>query len=135
MSLPTLALLPQPLLELAALRSAPQDPAQELTQQPAGADGAQPPAQEPGGMTSMLVPMLIIFAIFYFVMILPERKARKKREAMLAEMKKGDAVVTNGGLHGTIAALADDVVTLQVDEGVRLRFSRAAIQSVVAKEG
>jgi preprotein translocase subunit YajC len=78
--------------------------------------------------------MGIIFAIFWFVMIGPERKNRKKREAMLAAMGKGDKVMTSGGLYGTIVQVQDDVVTLQVDEGVRLRFSRAAIQTVLAED-
>ncbi len=133
MSLPPIAHLPAPVLELALLDAAPQDAAQELAQPPAETTGGEAPAKSPSLFGGMMVPMLVIFAIFYFVMIGPERKARKKREAMLAEMKKGDAVVTSSGLHGTIAALVDDVVTLQVDEGVRLRFSRAAIQTIVPK--
>jgi preprotein translocase subunit YajC len=118
----------------ANVQDAPQETAQESAQESAqtaaGGEGTPPPAQDPGIFGSMWFPMILIFAVFYFVMIGPERKARKKREAMLAAMKKGDQVVTSSGLHGTIAALADDVVTLSVDEGVRLRFSRAAIQTV-----
>jgi preprotein translocase subunit YajC len=131
MTLPSRPTSTLALPDLARLEAMPQDTPQELTQQPAGPEGAAPPAQDPGIFGSMWFPMILIFAVFYFVMIGPERKARKKREAMLAEMKKGDAVVTSSGLHGTIAALVDDVVTLQVDEGVRLRFSRAAIQTVL----
>jgi preprotein translocase subunit YajC len=134
MSLTSLASLPAPVLELARLEAATQDPAQELAQAPAETGGGEVPPAGPSWFGGMALPMVVIFAIFYFVMIGPERKARKKREAMLAAMKKGDAVVTSSGLHGTIAALADDVVTLQVDEGVRLRFSRAAIQTVVTKD-
>lgn len=134
MSLPKLARLSAPVLDLATLDPEPQDAAQELAQPPAGTTGGDAASEGSGIFGGMLIPMLAIFAIFYFVMIGPERKARKKREAMLAEMKKGDAVVTSSGMHGTIAALADDVITLQVDEGVRLRFSRAAIQTVLPKD-
>ena len=134
MSLLSLAPLPAPVLELALLDAAPQDAAQELAQAPAETTGGEMPPESPSMWGGMMLPMLAIFAIFYFVMIGPERKARKKREAMLSAIKKGDAVVTSSGLHGTVAALADDVVTLQVDEGVRLRFSRAAIQTVVPKD-
>lgn len=135
---PTLSALPDaPTLDLAALAGLRQDPAQEAVQSemppPDGPDeGGEDPAPSPFG--GMMIPMLIIFGIFYFVMIGPERKARKKREAMLSELKKGDHVVTASGLHGTIANMAEDVITLQVDEGVRLRFSRAAIQTVVPKD-
>jgi preprotein translocase subunit YajC len=138
MSLPNFAHLSvpvsAPMLDLAMQDAAPQDAAQELAQPPAGTTGGEAPPSGWNPFGGMMIPMLAIFAIFYFVMIGPERKARKKREAMLAQMKKGDAVVTSSGLHGTIAALADDVITLQVDEGVRLRFSRAAIQSVLPKD-
>jgi len=142
MSLPSLASLPAPVLELATLDAtldaAPQEAAQGVTQAPAETGGGELPAPSKGPFSwltdGMMLPMLAVFAIFYFVMIGPERKARKKREGMLAAMKKGDAVVTSSGLHGTIAAIADDVVTLQVDEGVRLRFSRAAIQTIAPKD-
>jgi len=122
-----------PLLDLATLAALPQETAQGQTQAPDAAGGDQPTGSGPAGL-GMVWPMLIIFAIFYVVMIGPERKARKKREAMLGELKKGDHVVTSSGLHGTVAILAEDVITLQVDEGVRLRFSRAAIQTVVPKD-
>ena len=97
-----------------------------------GATETQPPSQSAFG--SLLFPMLAIFAIFYFVMIGPDRKQRKKREAMLAALKKGDKLVTSSGMFGQVAAIQDDVVTLQVADGVRVRFSRAAIQTVLVDE-
>jgi preprotein translocase subunit YajC len=129
-------------LDLALLDSAPASPTLALTLQdpaPGDAAGTSDPA---GGATptgspwgSLMFPMLLVFAIFYFVMIGPERKARRKREAMLAAVKKGDKVLTTGGMFATVAALQDDVVTLQIDDGVRVRFSRASIQSVVEADG
>jgi len=97
---------------------------------------ASAPATPPNSSAwwSQFALMGIIFAIFWFVMIGPERKNRKKREAMLAAMGKGDKVMTSGGLYGTIVQVQDDVVTLQVDEGVRLRFTRAAIQTVLSED-
>lgn len=83
-----------------------------------------------GGM----FPIIAIFAIFYFVMIGPERKNRKKREGMLAALKKGDKVMTNGGMYATVAAVQDDRVTLQIADGVRVRYSVAAIQTVETDE-
>lgn len=131
MSLPYRPLPTVLLLDPVRLEADVQDAPQEAAQPSTGSEGSVPPARDPGIFGSMWFPMILVFAVFYFVMIGPERKARKKREAMLAAMKKGDQVVTSSGLHGTIAALADDVVTLSVDEGVRLRFSRAAIQTVL----
>jgi preprotein translocase subunit YajC len=78
--------------------------------------------------------MVVIVGIFYFIVILPERKKQKQRNAMLSAMKKGDRVMTSGGIYGQVAIIQDDVVTLQVDEGVRMRFARAAIQNVLAPE-
>lgn len=87
-----------------------------------------------GGLSSYLVPMLLIFVIFWVVMIGPERKQRKKREEMLGGLKKGDKVMTTSGLFGAVAQVKDEVVTLQVAEGVRMRFTRSAIQSVIDAE-
>lgn len=90
---------------------------------------APPPTGLFGG--SMLVPLLLVLVIFWVVMIGPERKARKKREAMLGALSKGDKVMTTSGMYGVVTQVRDDVVTLQVADGVRLRFSRAAIQDVL----
>ena len=86
-----------------------------------------------GGLGSFF-PIIAIFAIFYFVMIGPERKNRKKREGMLAALKKGDKVMTNVGMYATVAAVQDDRVTLQIADGVRVRYSVAAIQTVETDE-
>ncbi len=97
---------------------------------PAGSEGPPPPS---GGLFggSMLFPLLAVFAIFYFVMIGPERKQRRKREAMLKAVKKGDKVMTTGGMYATVAAVQDDVVTLQIADGVRARFSMQSLQAVI----
>jgi preprotein translocase subunit YajC len=78
--------------------------------------------------------LLLIFAIFYFVMIRPEGKKRREREAMLQRVKKGDKVMTSSGMYASVAAVQDEVITLQIADGVRVRFSRQAIQSVVEEE-
>lgn len=94
-----------------------------------GATGEAPAAQAPW-WAGWIMPVALL-AIFYFVMIVPERKARKKREAMLTAMKKGDRVMTSGGMYATIAAINGDEITLQIDDGVRARFSRQAITQVL----
>ena len=81
-----------------------------------------------------MLPLILIFAIFYFVMIGPERKKRKQREAMLAELKKGDKIMTSGGMLAAVANVADDVVTLQIADGVRVRYSRQSIQTVISDD-
>jgi preprotein translocase subunit YajC len=102
---------------------------------------ATPPAATqpagPGGMMGMIVsyaPLIMIGVVFWLLMIRPEQKNRKKRQEMLAAVKKGDKVVTSGGLYGTVVQIQDRIVTLQVAEGVRMRFTVAAIQDVVTEE-
>jgi preprotein translocase subunit YajC len=103
-----------------------------------GAVGGQNPEQQTPGISSMLtsfMPMILIVAVFYFVMIAPERKQRKKREAMLAAVKKGDKVLTTGGMFASVAAVNEDSVTLLAADDVRLKFSRTAIAQVIEVEG
>jgi preprotein translocase subunit YajC len=93
--------------------------------------------EEGGGgslLGSSLFPLLLIGVIFWFVVLGPERKNRKKREVMIAALKKGDEVMTNSGLYGRIVQIKGEQVTLQVDDKVRLRFARVAIQGLVNPE-
>ncbi len=88
-----------------------------------------------GGGSSMWIPLVAMGAIFYFLMIAPERKQRKARQAMLDAVKKGDSVMTTGGIMGTVANVEESRVTVQVSDGVRMRFSRQAIQAVLDEDG
>ncbi|MCF6092752.1 preprotein translocase subunit YajC [Microaerobacter geothermalis] len=94
----------------------------------AQADAAQ------GNFLTSILPLILIFAIFYFFLIRPQQKKQKQRNAMLNALKKGDKVVTIGGLHGTIVELTDDKVTLRVADNVKLQFERQAVNSVVQSE-
>ena len=95
---------------------------------------SQPPESGQGGiLDTMLLPMMMCVVVFWFIVVRPEKKNRKAREAMLEGLTKGDPVVTSGGIHGTVAAIKDDVVTIQVADGVRLRFSVHAVQSLETK--
>ena len=100
-----------------------------------GAAGEAPP---PGGMESMLsgmlVPMVLCMLVFYFFMIGPERKQRKKREQLLANLQKGQKVMTSGGMYGTVAQVQDQIVTLQIADGVRVRYALSSVQSVIDDE-
>ncbi|MFF0827307.1 preprotein translocase subunit YajC [Brevibacillus sp. NPDC003359] len=83
------------------------------------------------GLTQFL-PIIIMFAIFYFLLIRPQQKKAKQRNAMLGAIKKGDKIVTIGGVHGTIQDLSDDTVTLRIAHNVNVTFDRGAINSVVS---
>ena len=74
-----------------------------------------------------LVPMLLIMVIFYLLLILPAQKRQKKQNEMLAALKTGDKVVTQGGIYGTIVGLEDQSVQLKVADQVRIRVARSAI--------
>ena len=87
------------------------------------------PSGLPGWAT--LAPLVLIFAVFYFLLILPQQRRQKKWQVMLDALKTGDKVVTSGGLRGTIFAMKDDAVTLRVPpDNLKLEVSRASIVSV-----
>lgn len=77
-----------------------------------------------------LIPLAIIFAIFYFLMIRPQQKQQRKHREMVSAMRKGDKVITRGGMHGVIHSIADNLVTIEVAENVRVKFNRDAIAAV-----
>ncbi len=74
-----------------------------------------------------MVPILLIIGVMYLLVMRPQMKKQKELQRMLSELKKGDDIVTTGGLLGRIAGMKDDVVTLQVQEGVRIQVLRSAI--------
>ena len=92
--------------------------------------------QLPGGTSLLgLAPLLFIFAIFYFLLILPQQRMQKKWQAMLSELKNGDRIVTSGGLRGTIISLKDDALVLRVPpDNLKLEISRASVVSVTTAE-
>lgn len=80
-------------------------------------------------------PLIFIFAIFYFLLIMPQQRRQKKWQQMLSELKTGDKVVTSGGLHGTIIALKDDYLHLRVPpDNLRVEVTRSSILSVSTPE-
>jgi preprotein translocase subunit YajC len=83
-----------------------------------------------GSMMSTLVMFGLIIAIFYFMILRPQQKRQKERQKMLEAVKKGDRVVTAGGLHGTVAGLDEKTILVQVAETVKLKFDRTAITSI-----
>jgi preprotein translocase subunit YajC len=88
-----------------------------------------------GSAFSPLILMALIFAVFYFIVLLPARKQQKKKDAMIAALKKGDRVVTAAGIYGTVAAVEDPTLLLKVAENVKIRISKSAIAGLVSGEG
>ena len=81
---------------------------------------------------AQFVPLILIFVVFYFLLIRPQQKKAKEHQSYLSNLKKGDKVVTGGGIHGQIAGLSDTVVTLEIAENVRIKVNRSAIAGSAA---
>lgn len=77
-----------------------------------------------------LMPIFLIFIIFYFLLIRPQQKQEKERQAMLKNIKKNDEVVTTGGLHGVVLNLKDKTVTVRIDDNVKVEIERSAISRI-----
>ncbi len=106
------------------------NPQDSGTEQPTGPDAQKPQPSCAEGLMGNLPLLLGFVAIFYFLIIRPGQKQEKARKAMLSALKKGDAVVTNSGIHGEVTAMTDTTVTIRVDQDVQLTFDRAAIARV-----
>lgn len=87
-----------------------------------------------GGLGSTLIMFAIIIAIFYFLIIRPQKKRDKEAKDMLSAIKKGDKVVTIGGIHGTVAVVKESTIIIKVDDNTRIEFSKNAISSVLNKK-
>ena len=86
-----------------------------------------------GQMYTTLITFVLIILIFYFLIIRPQKKRDKEAKAMIDAMKKGDKVVTIGGIHGTVVMVKDKTVIIKVDDSARIEFNKSAISSVVGK--
>lgn len=86
-----------------------------------------------GSLVSTIVTFGLVFVIFYFLIIRPQNKKQKEAQKMIESVKKGDKVVTIGGVHGTVHAVKETTVVVKVDEEARIEFSKSAIATVVAK--
>lgn len=87
-----------------------------------------------GGAFGAFIPLILMFAIFYFLLIRPQQKKSKQHREMIASLKKGDRVVTSGGLHGVITGISDDVVTMEIAPKVRVKVSRSSIAGRIGRE-
>jgi preprotein translocase subunit YajC len=87
-----------------------------------------------GGAVAQLLPFVLIFGIFYFLLVRPQQVQRRKTQEMLANLKTGDKVVTSGGIYGTIITFRDNVVQLQVASQVKIDVARSAITGVQTDE-
>ena len=91
--------------------------------------GAGAPA---GGMAAFqqMIPLIFMFAIFYFLLIRPQQKKAKEHKALLEAIKKGDNVITAGGVHGKVSGVDDNIVTLEIATGVNIKITKSYIAAV-----
>ena len=102
-----------------------------LTDAAAAAGNAAMPTAGAGELIGMLMPLVLMFAVFYFMLIRPQRKKDKQVKEMLAALKHGDRICTIGGIYGTITGIKDDTIELSVsNENTKLIVARWAIRNV-----
>ena len=85
----------------------------------------------PGALVQFL-PIILIFVVFYFLLIRPQQKKAKEQQAFLDNLKKGDVVISRGGLQGTVRGLTDLIVTLEIADKVRVKVARSYIQATIS---
>jgi len=87
-----------------------------------------------GGEIQAFLPIILIFVVFYFMLIRPQQKRAKQHKEMLTAIRRGDRVVTSGGILGTVTKVVSDTeVAVEIAEGVRVRVLRATIQDILTK--
>jgi preprotein translocase subunit YajC len=89
-----------------------------------------------GGMSQwgILIVMPLIILVFYFLVMRPQNRKQKEAKKLLENLRKGDRIVTIGGLRGTIVSLKDDAVVLKVDDNTKLEYSKSAVATVLKRE-
>ena len=97
------------------------------TQVPSGTPPGVP--SQPGPL-GMLLPFALMFGVIYFLIIRPQQKKMKEHQSTLDTIKKGDEIVTNGGIFGTVTGITDKVLTLEIADGVRIKMLKGQVASV-----
>lgn len=95
---------------------------------------ASTPQQSQGSGLTMLVPILLMILVFYFVLIRPSQKKEKDRKKMIDDIKKGDKVLTVGGIYGVVSNVKaeENIVVVKIADGTKVEFSKTAIQNKIA---
>jgi preprotein translocase subunit YajC len=85
------------------------------------------------GLTSF-IPLIFMFAIFYFLLIRPQQKKAKEHKLLLESLKKNDQVITAGGIHGKVTSVDENVVTLEIATGINIKINKGFIATIVEKK-
>ena len=87
-----------------------------------------------GNWAGALLPFILMFAIFYFLLIRPQQKQQRRRQEMLSSIKRGDKIVTVGGIHGEVTGVKDDVLTVRIADKLEIRLNRAGVGYVKGQD-
>jgi preprotein translocase subunit YajC len=94
---------------------------------------AAPAAAGGTDMLMSIAPMVLIFIVFWFLLIRPQQKKAKEHRAMVQALKRGDRVVTNGGIYGQVTHVADDHLMVEIADGVKIKLDRGAVSAIPGK--
>ena len=97
---------------------------------------AQPQGQPPqsGSMLTALLPFALVFVIFYFLLIRPQRTKQKKHQEMVGQLKPGDKIITSGGIHGTIMGVQEDKIELRIASNTKVDITKTSIAVILGKK-
>lgn len=98
------------------------------------AQGAPPAGQQSGSIMQLLVPMALMMVIAYVILIRPQRRKQREHEDRVKRVKAGDRIVTNGGVHGTIAAVKDHTFMMKIADNVKLEIEKSSIMRILSTE-
>lgn len=85
-----------------------------------------------GGLFASLIPLILIFVIFYFLLIRPQQKRAKEHKTMIENLKKGDKIITSGGIYGVIEAVGSNTITIKVAENTRIKIGKGYVAALRA---
>lgn len=103
--------------------------------EPAYAMGGSGGGAAAGNPIAQLLPFVLMFVVLYFLILRPQIRKQKSQQKMLDGLKRGDKIVTSGGIHGVITNLKDDILTVKIAENVKVELSRAAVSRVKPDSG
>lgn len=83
------------------------------------------------GLVSSLLPFLLIILVFYFLILRPQQKRQKERQKLLESVKKGDRVITSGGIHGTVEGIEDKTVLVKIADNIKVKVERSAVATII----
>jgi preprotein translocase subunit YajC len=86
--------------------------------------------QGQGGIAGSLVPLILMFVIFYFLLIRPQQKKSKEHQSMINSLRKGDRIITTGGLYGRITGISDQTLTVEIADRVRVKVARGNVAAL-----